>query len=142
MSLDIVPFEPGHVERMKLQHRQINALSVATGQYLFALKVGGLSATAMDGATVLACAGIVIEPFGSGTLWSFVSDEAGRHFVRLDRCVRRMLSIPRLRRIDATTEVGFAQGCRWLEMLGFENEGVMRKYGPDGADHYRYARVS
>jgi len=25
--------------------------------------------------------------------------------------------------------------------LGFENEGLMKKYGPDGSDYYRFARV-
>ena len=26
-------------------------------------------------------------------------------------------------------------------MAWFENEGIMKKYGPDGSDYYRYARV-
>jgi hypothetical protein len=30
---------------------------------------------------------------------------------------------------------------RFAEWLGFENEGIMRKYGVDGGDYYRMARV-
>jgi len=26
--------------------------------------------------------------------------------------------------------------------LGFENEGLMKKFGPDGSDYYRFARVA
>jgi RimJ/RimL family protein N-acetyltransferase len=31
---------------------------------------------------------------------------------------------------------------RFAEWLGFENEGIMRKYGVDGGDYYRMARVA
>jgi RimJ/RimL family protein N-acetyltransferase len=61
--------------------------------------------------------------------------------VVLDRAVRRLLSLRSFRRIEASTEADFKQGCRWLEMLDFQSEGLMRKYGPDGADHIRYARI-
>jgi hypothetical protein len=30
---------------------------------------------------------------------------------------------------------------RFIGWLGFENEGLMRKFGLDGTDYYRYARV-
>jgi RimJ/RimL family protein N-acetyltransferase len=45
------------------------------------------------------------------------------------------------RRIEATVDVGFKQGHRWIKMLGFELEGYMRAYRPDGADMLLYARV-
>ena len=45
------------------------------------------------------------------------------------------------RRVQATTHADFARGRRFLEWLGFENEGVLRGYGPDGSDHIIYARI-
>jgi hypothetical protein len=44
-------------------------------------------------------------------------------------------------RVEASTAVGWLPGRRWLEMLGFECEGVMRAYGPDRRDFFRFARV-
>src|SRR5210317_1464725 len=35
----------------------------------------------------------------------------------------------------------FAQGKRFAEWLGLENEGLMRKFGFDGSDQYMYARI-
>ena len=32
-------------------------------------------------------------------------------------------------------------GEAYAQWLGFEKEGIMRKYGPDGTDYIRYARV-
>ena len=44
-------------------------------------------------------------------------------------------------RIQASISVKDAKAKRFAEWLGFENEGIMKKYGPDGSDYYRYARV-
>ena len=35
----------------------------------------------------------------------------------------------------------FKQGLRFAEWLGLENEGLMKSYGFDGSDQYRYARI-
>lgn len=31
---------------------------------------------------------------------------------------------------------------RWLEFLGYSQEGIMKEYGPNREDHYRFARVA
>jgi len=38
-------------------------------------------------------------------------------------------------------DVGFKEGHRWIKMLGFELEGYMKAYRPDGADMLLYARI-
>ncbi len=35
----------------------------------------------------------------------------------------------------------FGIGIRFAKWLGFTNEGLMKHYGFDGADHYRFARI-
>jgi hypothetical protein len=45
------------------------------------------------------------------------------------------------RRIEATVDVGFTEGERWMTLLGFEYEGLMRAYRPDGQDMLMFARV-
>ena len=44
-------------------------------------------------------------------------------------------------RVQATTHADFERGERFLKWLGFEREGVLRKFGPDGSDHKIYSRV-
>lgn len=46
-----------------------------------------------------------------------------------------------IHRIEAVVRAGFGPGMRWAGMLGFELEGVMRKYGPDGSDYLLYAKI-
>ena len=46
-----------------------------------------------------------------------------------------------LHRVQANVVCEFIPGVQWLERMGFKLEGKMHKYGPDGADHYLYARI-
>lgn len=81
-----------------------------------------------------------------GLVWAAVAKDAGRHMLWLHRATARYLeavqATHRLRRLEATVEKGFAVGCRWVELLGFEFEGEMRAFGANGETHLRYARVS
>lgn len=140
--MNVIAFKPEHLQSLDLQDAQQYMVSHICVEYLKALQAVGPAATAEVDGQILACAGVAFQGFGMGVLWAFVSADAGRYFVKLDRCVRRLLQITNLKRIEATTEVSFRQGCRWLELLGFENEGRMRAYGPNGEDHYRFARIT
>ena len=140
--MKVIPFRPEHIGLMNLQEHQRLVISSLTMPYLSQIISAGPTLSAVVDDRVIACAGIASPGLGIGTLWAVVAKDAGPYFIRLDRCVRRFLEIPKLRRIEASSEVDFAPGCRWLELLGFQSEGIMRKYGPNGEDHMRYARVT
>lgn len=44
-------------------------------------------------------------------------------------------------RVQATARADRPKAQRFLVWLGFEREGTLRRYGPDGADHLLYARL-
>ena len=46
-----------------------------------------------------------------------------------------------LARIQASIAVSDTKAVRFGKWMGFEMEGLMRSYGPDGSDYYRMARV-
>jgi hypothetical protein len=79
--------------------------------------------------------------FGSGVLWSFLGVDARRNLLPITKAALRLLDMAQLRRVTATTPCDFGAGCRWLSMLGFQVEGAMRSYAPDGRDHFLYARI-
>ena len=139
--MNVLPFDPEHVRAMVVQERQIAVVSHVTPEYLAALKQAGPAVTVEADGEPICCGGVATTGFGMGMLWAFVSAQAAHRLVRIDRVARRLLEVADLRRIEATTEQDFRQGCRWLELLGFQSEGIMRKYGPDGSDHVRYALV-
>lgn len=46
-----------------------------------------------------------------------------------------------LLRMQIVVNVEREAAVRWAEFLKFNREGVMAKYGPEGADYYMYART-
>lgn len=46
-----------------------------------------------------------------------------------------------LLRLQIVVNVEREQAVKWAEFLKFNREGVMTKYGPEGADYYMYART-
>ncbi len=82
---------------------------------------------------------------GVGEAWLLLGKEAfarprtvARHTVNM---FDHMQEEHQYQRIQASIAVTDAKAKRFAEWLGFQNEGIMRKYGPDGSDYYRYARV-
>ena len=140
--MNVIAFEPCHVYAIDPQPSQVQWVGWFTPQYLENLSRMGPAYTALVDGRIMGCAGIIDSGFSSGLLWALVHKEARPHFVPMFRAVERLVHLIPLRRIEATVEKGFRPGCRALELLGFTCEGLMKKYGPDGQDHYRYAHVS
>lgn len=98
-----------------------------------------------DSGQVVGCAGVNTYWPGVGEAWAILSDLIHKYPLSFHRTVVKMLNQIqtdyKLNRIQATCLQGFNRAEKWLIALGFEYEGTMRKYGPGGEDHYRYARV-
>jgi len=52
---------------------------------------------------------------------------------------KRHLSLYKYDRIQSDVKAGFDQGIRFAEALGFEKEGLKKRYGVEGADYWGYA---
>jgi len=82
---------------------------------------------------------------GSARVWALFSEALiAQHPVLLGLHVKRDLERTwqdGFHRIEATCDVDYEAGVRFLERLGFEREGLMRRYSPGGQDNYLYARV-
>ena len=63
------------------------------------------------------------------------------HFERFKKDFARVAKENNIVRVQTAIRKDFVQGQRFAEWLGLENEGLMRKFGFDGTDQYRYARI-
>lgn len=77
--------------------------------------------------------------------WIVPGEVSLRHGALLSRGARRFFDkIPAklgLLRLQIVVNVEHETAVRWAEFLKFKREGVMAKYGPEGADYYMYART-
>ena len=134
------PYRATHLARLRTQAAQLAEIAIVTPRRA-ELMESTYAYSIFDADEPLLCGG-VLETEGTGMLWAFVSGDAGRRMVTVSRMVDRFLTLAHLRRIETSVRAGFEEGCRWMGILGFEHEGLMRKFGADGSDHIRYARIS
>ena len=95
---------------------------------------------------VVAAAGVCPIWEGAGQMWMRTGVLARNHPYALARAARRFVDAAReslgLRRLQATVKADNAVAVRFIQWLGFAPEGLLRAYGPEGADYVMYARLA
>jgi len=138
----IVQFEPDHLSRILLQPSQaIMQPTLSQPDYGPSLAKAGPAYSLVDGDEVFASAGLIPQWEHRAVAWALISAEAGKHFFLIHKAVRRALTFHNYRRVETSVACNFEQGHRWAQLLGFEREGRMRAFTPDGQDCDLYARV-
>ena len=93
----------------------------------------------------IACGGVVQAGQGVGNLWLFVTDEARGHGLKLSRFARkvviRLFAVMRFHRVQTVIRADKKEYRRWAELMGFQQEAVLRKAGPSQQDLLLYSRV-
>ena len=147
-NLVIVPFQADHVKNMELMERD-QWLNHNGNIFLFAQRHErlGVGYTVYYNATVpVACGGIDLMWDHVGEAWMLLSPYVNLYRVAVTRAVRNRLayltSRMELNRVQAVIRVTDKPSIRYIEMLGFEKEGILRQYGTDGTDYYMYGRVA
>lgn len=136
------PWEEGDTEKLALQPSQQYMGPLLSDLNIETLTVHGLAWTAEDDdGSVIGIAGLSPQWENRAVAWALISKEAGPHFLAIHRKVKEIFIRHPFRRIEATVDVGFKPGIRWMKMLGFELEGYMKAYRPDGGDQLLYARI-
>lgn len=141
--MEIIPYRPEHLRMLALQPAQSAARSMMDVVGYAEMLETTNAFTAIVGDRVAGCAGIMEMWAGRGMAWTLLADDIGGvEMRRIHYAVKRYLDASMLRRIEATCDVNFEQGHRWLRLLGFTLETpVMRGYRPDGGDEAMYVRI-
>lgn len=138
--IQIMKLRPEHLLDIRVQDAQmVQQISPSYAREVVANE-GVAYAAVLDGRTI-ACAGIAEAHRDRGIAWAMLADEALAHFRLIHRAVSRVVQNAPWRRVEMTVDVNHSAGIRWAERLGFEREGLMRSFTPDGRDCYLYARI-
>ena len=132
--MTIEPFKPEHLDAIELRDAQLS-LQPRVDDMLPLIATGEACTVITN--RIIACTGLVPTTLGAH-LWAVIAKDAP--MIVLHKMALRAFEVYRLR-ISATVEVDFRPGCRWLEMLGFEQLEIAEGYGHDGGDHYVYVRT-
>lgn len=131
----------GDFQRIDLQDAQRYMLGmVEMTTDITPLANAGLAWTMEHDDEIIAIGGLVPGD-GVAVAWTLLSRHANRHLSAIHRAVRRFLSASPFPLIEATVDVGFTEGEKWMKMLGFRFERVLPGYRPDGADMMLFVRT-
>ena len=139
----IEPFRPEHLLAIRLQATQATAQAMMTldhGRQIAAC--AGLAQSAMLGSQPIASAGVIELWPGRAYAWAYIGEQAARHWKTVHRAVNVALDASRWRRIEMAVDVRDPGAKRWAAHLGFNFEGVARKWTTDGRDVEIWARVT
>lgn len=126
------------LEPQPAQRRQ----SPCTPDSLFRLiQSGPVWAVRLDGKLVALCGHTPMWQ-GRTAAWAFLGADSGPAMVQITRATRRLFDDLRVEfpRIEAYVDRHHEEGHRWMRLLGFKKEGLMRKFA-NGIDYVMYARV-
>lgn len=137
-----VPFEAAHYDLMRVQAAQEWMQTNVTSSELRGLE-NPYAATLMEDGCPLVCAGPVIYWPGRALLWSFFSDRVTRrNFMSVHLAAREYLAGLPIKRLEASVNVDFVNGHRWMKALGFVVEAPFQEaFQVDGKDSVGYVRI-
>lgn len=133
--MNIEPFRAEHFIEIDPHGPQREVVKHAE-DYGRAYETCGNAYTVRRNGRIAGCAGVV-RIDSELVLWSVLAADVS--MVIAHRVARRFLTLFPGERIRATTPVGFAEGERWLQMLGFQRTGLLPEY-ENGIDHIGYVR--
>lgn len=98
------------------------------------------------GEVVLAIIGGTIQWEGVAHCWAIISDSIKQCPIEFHKEVLKLIETSmkgiNLHRLEASVKADFLIGERWLKSLGFEQEALLKYYGPDKSDYKLFARYA
>jgi hypothetical protein len=115
------------------------------GNIAQSLDVPGMAFTAVENGYLIASSGVQPLWKGVGEGWFVASNKMPKKKLTIIKMIKdnfdNIIQENNLIRVQAGVRSDWPTAKRFAEFLGFEHEGIMRKYGPDGQDYYRMARI-
>lgn len=146
MGLEIVPYKAEHaLEIIKAQAKQpALELSEQNIEWAKLKETAGPAVTGIYEDRIIGCGGLEIVWAGFAEGWCLFVKDIGE-YAFMPRAVKRILADwterYKLVRIQAPLRADFPEGVRFCEWLGFEYEGLLRKYHPDHSDGRMFALI-
>lgn len=146
MTFEVRDFRPDDYTRIERRRFDLITFQAVSdpGAAARLLATRGPAFTGLVDGEVIACGGILIFWAGVGEAWVVTSDLVDRYKLFFARTVTaklgQIIREHRLERVQAAIDAEHHASIKWVEKMGFTNEGLMRKY-LGRRDFYRYALV-
>lgn len=143
----IVPFNVNHAMTIHEQESYFDTYNPPDKVYDWNLtrQKAGNAFTLYQGNEIVGCGGIMKIWDGFGEAWTLFTRLLFQNPKTVHKTVKyimgELIKEEGFKRVQAVVDASNERAVRWIERLGFEREGLMRKYIGD-KDFYLYARIS
>jgi len=147
--MKIIPFKKAHAfDILERNVQERNAWISGHGdfeEFVKAWDEGGPAYTLVIDDQIILSAGVVKIGWNRGEAWALLSTLFYKHvrtsFKAILFKLEEIIFAEKLRRVQATVAPEFTEGIRFLEHLGFDWEGTLLSFGPNGEDLIMFGRV-
>lgn len=145
MLIEVEPFRAADLAEMVMAERDLARLKLAGSLEALGhvFETRGPSWTLRIDDLIIGSGGVTILWPGVGEAWILQSIFAGQYPLASFRAIREGLKAGirshGLRRIQSVVHHSIPRDQRWVVRLGFDFEGIMSRYGPEGDTYLRYA---
>lgn len=146
-KIEIVPFTKEHAKQILELGMNDVALELKPEhrKYVVDIEDVGMSFTGLLNNKPIAAGGICYLWDGVAEGWVLASRDIFKYPIFCAKTIKRRTDLlaknNKLKRIQTAVKADSDTAIRFAEWLGFKREGLMKNYGPDGSDHYLYAKV-
>ena len=141
----LMPYSPLHALEIKVTNPEVIISDKSPAEHMNYQATLGPAITALICGQPVAVFGYIPYWGGLAEFWSMFDDRARRYPKAMTSIAKQFLYIAEiaegLRRLQITVKSDDQRAYRWAKALGFEEEGLMRKFLPDGSDAYMMART-
>lgn len=137
-------WHPSDNQQIVLQDEQVDMREMINNGYMNfepLVEHGLVKSIVSDNGEILLIGGLAPQWEGRAILFSLLSKHAKNHMIGIHRITTDFIKERPFVRIEAQVKVGFTAGHKWIKMLGFEVEGLLKKFYPSGDDYVMYSRV-
>ena len=143
----IVPFENKHAEQILETglNSKLLELKPEHKKYAYYLKEVGMSFTGLVNDKPIAAGGVFTLWDGVAEGWVLATKDIYKYPIFCAKHIKNrtemLIKNNKIKRLQTSVKVDCEMAIRFAKWLGLNPEGVMKSYGPDGADFIRFARI-
>jgi len=137
--IKIVPFKKEHIDCMDVREHEKYLIDME----LLAIFETGLAFTGIIDGKVISCGGLLLKSFGNADIWQipsvYVKDVKVSYCKVIRKWIEEQAQELALNRLE-TISLDDGLHDRWMRFIGFEKEGVKRRY-INGKDYAMWSRI-
>lgn len=96
------------------------------------------------GSKIIACMGLLNLSPWRGEVWAVMGKDSGPNMVAITREAKNMVEEAfenGIHRLESIVDMDFKEGHKWMKLLGFLPDGILRGYNKNKSDVLMYSKV-